>query len=119
MQQLADVCPKNTEGFLREFTWFCELLNEAVVWHMDKRQFEKAAEVIDKILEFLQSQPFLFLESILLIRNTQACMWKTVGQPRKALQYLRKAENLLGQHEDVANSLTFLNLALLYTGMHE
>lgn len=113
------MCPKNTEGFLREFTWFCELVNEVIVWLMDQRQFEKASEMIEKILDFLHNQPFMFLESILLIRNTQACIWKTVGQPRKAVQYLRKAEKLLGEHTDVANSLTFLNLALLYTSMQE
>lgn len=116
---LAKVCPKNTETFYKEFSRVIEQVNEVAIWFMKNQNFEKASEVLEKCFEIVKSQPYIFIECFLTIRNNQGCLWKFIGKLNRALIYLQKAENMLERNKDIYNGVTFLNLSVLHAQMGE
>lgn len=94
-------------------------LNAGAIWFMEQKKYEKASEVLEKTFEFVKKQPFIFLECFLMVRNNQACLWRSIGKVNRALTYLKKAENMLERNKDVYSGITFLNLAVIYFQMDE
>lgn len=113
------ISPKNTQGFYDEFVQLVDRLNAGAVWFMGQKNYEKASLVLEKTFDLVKKQPYIFLECVLMVRNNQACLWRTIGKINKALIYLKKAENMLDRNTDVYSGITFLNLAVLYNQMEE
>ena len=119
MDILSKVCPKNTEGFYKEFTRLIEGVNEVSIWFMGQKNFEKAADVLERCFNLVKDQPYIFVECFLMVRNNQAALWRYVGNLNRALIYLQKAENILVRNQDLYSGITYLNLASLYSQMKE
>ena len=116
---LDSITHKATEMFLCEFTRLVEQINEVSVWFIKQKNFEKASEVLEKCFYLVKSQPYVFIECYLSIRNNQAYLWKFVGKRKKALSYLLKAENILERNPDVNHGVTFLSMSVIYSQLKE
>ena len=119
METLAAIAPKNTQGFYNEFVQLVDKLNASAIWFMEQKNYEKSSKVLELTFNLVKQQPYIFLECFLMVRNNQACMWRTIRKITKALTYLKKAENMLDRNKDVYSGITYLNLAVLYNQMEE
>ena len=58
-------------------------------------------------------------EALVMLRNNQAYLWKSMGKLNKALLYLQKAENMLRRNPDLLSGVTFLNLCAILSTMNK
>lgn len=56
------------------------------------------------------SEPYQNSDAIIILRNSQSSVYKSMNKFNKALYFLQKAENMLKANPDLLSGLTFLNI---------